>query len=490
MLKVTLVHVIRHKVQAERRSQRAVARELRLSRNTIKRYLGDDVVPGVRVEEAARPRPVRSLCEEEVRRLLETERWTAKQRATSGRVVELLAAKRLVASERTVRRVMREWRRERREVGIPLCYRAGDLAEVDFFEVLVEVSGSECKAWMFLMRSMYAERDFAWLYPWEDQACFLDGHVRAFAHFGGVFSRLLYDNLRSAVKKVLVGQDRELNERFAALAAHYGFEPRFARPRRGDDKGGVEARGKGVRWQHLSPIPKGETLEAISEALLGRLDERHGRHAGRDGESASSLWEAERRVLVPLPPLPHDCAVQDRVTADRQARVRVRGARYSVPCSWKCLPVKVLLYADRVVLEHAGKQEVHARVKGGTSSIWYPHYLPELATKPQAIEQVAHVLFPQLGSAFERLWRYLEAQRGRREGARAMKAVLQAVVDTDKDTVARAIERAFETGDEPVLAIRPPRPPTVPASVPAVLRELVVEGPVLGAYDAFLGGAR
>ena len=86
----------------------------------------------------------------------------------------------------TVKEAVAEWKRKRREVFVPLVYPPGDLAEVDFFEVLVELSGTTAKAWMFLMRLMHSGRDFAWIYQRQDQACFLDGHVRAFDHFGGV----------------------------------------------------------------------------------------------------------------------------------------------------------------------------------------------------------------------------------------------------------------------------------------------------------------
>ena len=150
------------------------------------------------------------------------------------------------------------------EVFVPLVYRPGDSAEVDFFEVLVDVAGERRKAHMFVMRLMHSGRDFAWLYPRQDQTCFLDGHVRAFAHFGAVPHRLAYDNLKAAVRKILVGSERELSARFLALATHYLFEASFARPRTGHDKGGVEARGKGIRWQELVPIPSGPDLATIS----------------------------------------------------------------------------------------------------------------------------------------------------------------------------------------------------------------------------------
>ena len=88
-----------------------------------------------------------------------------------------------------VKEAVAEWKRQRREVFVPLTYRPGDLAEVDFFEVLVDLDGTRRKAWLFLMRLMYSGRDFAWIYKRQDQISFLDGHVRAFAHFDGVPAR-------------------------------------------------------------------------------------------------------------------------------------------------------------------------------------------------------------------------------------------------------------------------------------------------------------
>ena len=105
------------------------------------------------------------------------------------------------------------------------------------------------------MRLMYSGRDFAWIYERQDQISFLDGHVRAFAHFDGVPARVAYDNLRAAVVRILVGGARTLTPRFAALASHYLLEACFCRPGEGHDKGGVESRGKAVRQQALVPIP-------------------------------------------------------------------------------------------------------------------------------------------------------------------------------------------------------------------------------------------
>lgn len=468
-------------------SRRSVALEMGISRNTVARYLRDDVCPGVRMVSKRRGCPAQEGIRDEVVKLLESSRQTRKQRLTTPRIVELLAEQGVAAAPRTVDRVAAEWRRQRAEVFIPLDYPPGDLAEVDFFEVHVVVDGEERKAWMFVMRLMHSGRDFAWLYQWQDQACFLDGHVRAFAHFGVVPQRILYDNLKAAVRKILVGSERLLNERFAAMAAHYAYDARFARPRKGSDKGGVESRGKLIRWQHLSPVPEAPTLDEISGRLLARLDISMDRPRRRGEASVAALWEAERAEMLPLPACPHDPGILELVEVDRQSQVRLYAARYSVPSAWKGLRVKAWRYADRIVVSDGKARIERPRVGANQKHIDYRDYLPDLAHKPQALEQVASVLVAQLGAPFDQVWARLAAERGRRQAAQAYKAVLAAMVERGEEEVRQALARALEAGEDPVLGLRPqPRPIVVPV-LPAALVAMPVEGSSLRIYDQLLG---
>lgn len=196
------VHVVRHKVLVEGRTQRAVARELGISRVTVRKYL-TQATPA-RYDASARGRPVWDVVGPRVAALLaESPQSTGgKQRLTATRLHQLLRAEGHAVGVTLVKHAVAEWRRQRREVMIPLTYRAGDLAEVDFFEVLVDVAGVRRKAWLFLLRLMYSGRDFGWIYERQDQISFLDGHVRAFGHLG-VPARIAYDNLRLAVRRIL-----------------------------------------------------------------------------------------------------------------------------------------------------------------------------------------------------------------------------------------------------------------------------------------------
>ena len=143
---------------------------------TVEEYV-EEAVP-VRKETAPRTRSGNGSARGSKPLLAESARWTGgKQQLTATRLHELLVAEGHRVGVTLVKEAVAEWKRQRREVFVPLTYRPGDLAEVDFFEVLVDLDGTRRKAWLFLMRLMYSGRDFAWIYERQDQISFLDGHV-------------------------------------------------------------------------------------------------------------------------------------------------------------------------------------------------------------------------------------------------------------------------------------------------------------------------
>ena len=139
VLRVDQVHVIRHKVLVEGRSARQVAKELGISRRTVRKYL-TEAVP-IRTETQPRLRPVWDAVRMRVEQgLAESAQWTGgKQRLPATRLHELLVAEGHRVGVTLIKEAVAEWKRQRREVFVPLTYRPGDLAEVDFFEVLVDV---------------------------------------------------------------------------------------------------------------------------------------------------------------------------------------------------------------------------------------------------------------------------------------------------------------------------------------------------------------
>ena len=485
------VHVVRHKVLVEGVPVRRVARELGIARNTVRRYL-KQAAPTYGPRQV-RQRPVLDAVLARLEAVLEdAPRWTGgKQRLTATRLHRMLRGEGFEVGVTTVKEAVAEWKRKRREVFVPLVYQPGDLGEVDFFEVLVDVGGQRQKAWMFVLRLMHSGRDFAWIYSRQDQVCFLDGHVRAFAHFGAVPQRLAYDNLRAAVTKILVGAERQLTARFEAMASHYLCEPSFCRPRTGHDKGGVEARGKGIRWQHLVPIPTGASLDEINRALMARLDSRLVDGKDADGRTIGNRFTVELERMLPLPLHAFSACATRLVGVSRRSLVSVEGAVYSAPCEWAGLDVTVHVGADRVEIVGPSGSVHHPRMRFGQRAIDYRHYLRELQRKPQAVRQVATELVRDLGEPFASTWRSLTDAHGPRQAARIFAKVLGHVEARGFAVVAEALSRALDRGEPILLALEPApsaQPPLEVDALPQNLRSVEVSSGRAADYDALLAG--
>jgi hypothetical protein len=379
----------------------------------------------------------------------------------------------------------RERRRQRAEVYVPLIYRPGE-AQIDFFEVVVEVDGERRKAWEFLLRLMYSGREYAWLYDRCDQLAFLDGHVRAFAHLNGVARRCVYDNLGLAVRKI-VGAQRELTGRFQALVSHYLFEPDFTRIGEGHDKGGVESRGKGIRLAHLTPIPRGDSLAAISRQLLADLDAAFAVRCEAASKPATELWTEERAQLLPLPASSFEVRKPVPVELSSRSLARIEGAWYSVPSRWARLTATAYIGVDDVRISCMGESVTHPRARSGTRQVRYRHYLPELARKPHAVRQVAPELIAELGAPWSGLWELLTAAHGELEAARVVARLLGAVCEHGEERVRRALETAVSQRRIELLDLTSSQPaPVNKIAVPEALAAYVVEARCAADYDHLL----
>jgi transposase len=493
------VHVVRHKHFNEKQSIRRIAREMGLNRRTVKKYLSQ-AVP-CRVEKGARPHPVLATVGPQIEAVLAEwlPRLGGKHRLTSVRLHRELVAREIHVGERTVRRFLAEKRRAQAEVYIPLVHRPGDEAQVDFFEVAVRLKGVLRKVWKFLLRLMYSKRDVVWLYERCDQISFLDGHVRAFQAIGAVPHRLVYDNLSAAVKRRLMHGARELSDRFKALSSHYVFEPCFARPGEGHDKGGVENRGKGIRLQHLTPIVEGENLASISVALQAELDRAWGQARSPDGVLLGTLYDQDQFLMKRLPAVPFDARLVQPLIVSRSATVTVHGAVYSVPTTWARLDATAYIGVDELLLVCRGEEHRHPLQPKGGRSIRYKHYLPELARKPQAVRQVAPELLAELGEPYQRLWTLLETTHGAIKAARLLAGVLGAINDHGEvlvnqavvDTLAKVGEHGVVEDGDVLLSLAgrlPSKPVLEIQQVPPQLRLHEVRSGCAADYDILLAG--
>lgn len=480
MLRMDQVHVVRHKYFLEGASIRQIARQMGMSRKTVRKYVMGSGQPQ-RKESGPRPSPVRDGAESRIEAVLQdwASRTTEKQRITGRRVHQQLVEDGYAVGITTVREYLAERRRQHQEVYIPLEWWPGDCAQVDFFEVTVDLQGLRQKAWKFLMRLMYSGHDFAWLYERCNRIAFLDGHVRAFQHFQGVPARGIYDRLTAAVKRH-VGLEPELTERFRALASHYLFEPCFARPGEGHDKGGVEGRGKGIRLQQLTPIPEGRSLEEISTRMLGQLDAAMDRRKDREGRTVAQRLAEERSKLRSLPTRSFEPRIPEPVVVNRLSLVRIEGADYSLPEHWHGLMAMAHVGVSDIRFECRGETEVVAKVARGRRLVQYRHYRRELGKKPQALRQVAPALVAQMGEPYGTLWELLVAQHGQQEAAKVLSRLVAITADGGEEAVKRALQEILK-------GLRPAATTAAKVvEVPERLRQHTVESGSLAAFDALL----
>ena len=142
-----------------------------------------------------------------------------------------------------------------RETCVPQSYAWGVEAQVDWYEAYADLAGERVKLQVFGMRSMASGGAFHCAYLHATQQAFLEAHELAFAYFGGVFRKLRYDNLTSAVKRILRGSRREETARFVAFRSHWRYEAEFCTPAEPQEKGGIEGEAGYFRRNHWVTVP-------------------------------------------------------------------------------------------------------------------------------------------------------------------------------------------------------------------------------------------
>jgi hypothetical protein len=240
-------------------------------------------------------------------------------------------------------------------------------------------------------RLSYSRRMFVVAYPRETQEMVLDAHNQAFAYFGGVPKRLVYDNLKTVVDAIFVGKERRFNRRFVTLANHYLFEPVACTPESGWEKGQVENQVGNIREWLFTPMAKFDDLAALNGWLATRCGELAGRpHPEQPSRTIAECFTEEQSLLMPIK-ASFDGYVEDTRRVSQLCLIRIDRNRYSVPAKWANTVVSVRLTADRVRMVCEGQIIAeHSRHFGRDQLVCDPwHYLPVLEKKPGALRHGA-----------------------------------------------------------------------------------------------------
>ncbi len=366
--------------------------------------------------------------------------------------------------ESTVRRYVRAKKRalgllSSGEIFVPQCYEWGVEAQVDWYEAVADLGEGEQVQQVFSMRSMASGGAFHVSYPRATQQAFLEAHELAFAYFGGVFRRLRYDNLASAVKKILRGYQREETERFVAFRSHWGFAAEFCNPARGNEKGGVEGEQGYFRRNHWVPVPQARDRAALNEYLLGccRSDEQ--RRIGDRTESVGGGLTIERGHLSRLVQEGFELSETSFPAVDKKGCVRVRLNWYSTP-----LPagtkVQVKIRSAYVEVWHEGRCVArHERCyQRGKPILDLEHYLEVLERKPGALAgSSALQQWREAGrwpASYDRLWAALMRRQGKLQGTREMIELLLLGRQYGYARLEQAVAQALGLGCSDAAAVR------------------------------------
>jgi transposase len=264
MYPVELYGRVRRAVFVEGKSQRAVAREYGIARETVRKMLRYAVPPGYRREQPVK-RPRLGPWLGVIDAILEEDKTQSpKQRHTAKRIFDRLREEHGYTGGYTVVKDYVHLQKVRKqEMFVPLRHAPGE-AQADFGEAWVVIAGAKQKAHYFAMDLPHSDDCFVVAYPAESTEAFLDAHVRAFDYFGGVPGWILYDNTKLAVAKILGDGQRKKTQAFCELQSYYLFAEKFGRPGKGNDKGAVEGLVGYARRNFLVPVPHMSSWEELN----------------------------------------------------------------------------------------------------------------------------------------------------------------------------------------------------------------------------------
>jgi transposase len=480
MLIVETIGRIRRAHLDKGKSIKEIARDLHLSRNTVRRVLRSGETAFC-YEREVQPRPKLGRWTDELDRLLAANAKAApRERLTLIRVFEELRPLGYEGGYDAVRRYARRWGERHAsataEAYVPLTFAPGEAYQFDWSHEIVVMDGVTTTVKVAHIRLCHSRMMFVRAYPRETQEMVFDAHERAFAFFKGACSRGVYDNMKTAVETIFVGKDRQYNRRFLQMCSHHLVEPVACTPAAGWEKGQVENQVGLVRERFFTPRLRVKSYDELNAWLVDKCLAWAKAHAHPE-QSGRTIWEAfedERPKLI---------AYRGRfdgfhalpASVSKTCLVRFDNNRYSVSASAVGRPVDIHAYADRIVIRQDGRIVAeHRRVFSRGQTVYDPwHYVPVLARKPGALRNGAPFKDWVLPAALDRIRRRLA---GSDDGDRQMVKILAAVLSDGLPAVeaacAQALAENVHSADVVlnILARRRDPGPAPPIHTPAALR--------------------
>jgi transposase len=452
MKKVEDYESIRRAYFIEKMSIRAIHRLLGYDRDTIRKAITH---PAPRPYQLEKPRaaPMIGPYKQKIEELLdESSQQRRKQRYTAHKIYELLVQDGYKGSEGAVHNYVSQ-RRKKREVKkayLPLEFDPGMDAQVDWAEAEVWLAGERIKVNLFMMRMNYSRVRFVMAFPFQKQEAFFEGHIRAFHFFGGVPGRITYDNLKTAVFKILEGHNRHEQETFKRFRSHYLFQSYYCNPAQGHEKGGIENDAGYIQRNFMTPLLVVETYEELNYLLLERCRLNTNRKIRGQTMTVAELWEVEKGYFLPLPAADIAPCTTHLVKPSPYSQVEFETNRYSVPVIYRSLPLVLEAYPFRVrILSEQSVAAEHPRCFEREQDVIDPlHYLPLLEQRPGAFEHAIPIRRwkKKWPKGYDRMLAELRQRWPDGRGVREFIGILKLHQQYPAEMVEQAVQLALDLG--------------------------------------------
>ena len=344
----------------------------------------------------------------------------------------------------TVKKYVRKVRPKRSPAYLKLSFSPGECAQVDWGSFgSVNVGETRRRLSFFVMVLCYSRMMYVEFTVSQTMEHFLSCHQNAFQYFGRCPSRIMVDNLKSAVLRRIIGQAPVFNPKYLDFAKHYGFEITACNVRKGNEKGRVES-GVGYVKKNLLNGWDISDFKVVAPNCSQWLESiANVRIHGETRKKPIDLFAEEKPHLKPLPINLYDVANVSQVRASPQFRVTLDTNRYSVPAEYAGSDITLKSYPDRLCMYHEENLIArHKRSYDRYQDFEDPDHPKELlAQRKKACNQKIKIRFLKLSNKAQDYYNELEKRR--------MNPLhhLQKIVALSEiygcDPVARALDDAF-----------------------------------------------
>lgn len=272
---------------------------------------------------------------------------------------------------------------------LPLYHPPGE-AQVDFGHFGYYDNATILRDALKLTMSFpYSNGAYCQIFHGENQECLLQGIKNILERMGCVPTRMVFDNLSTAVAHMGKGHERILTDGFNRFAIHYGIESFFCNGAAGWEKGNVENKVGYERRNLFVPVPTILDFKSFNERLFELSEEDNNRSHYVKHELMSSLFEEDKKAMLPLNPIAFEvCCFESRI-ADKYGKVSFRGNLYSASPRFAKQAVYVKATSDTVNLLDEDYKLImdhpHLYGKGQDSMKWLP-YIELMSKRPTAIK--------------------------------------------------------------------------------------------------------